>query len=140
MLLFTSIILVLVTAVSPLDRKALKITVTNIHGNGVIHLGLYKRKEEFLDFTKGKEYSINSEGKESVTFEITDADYGEYAIAVFHDMDGNGKLKTRILGIPDEPIGFSNNVKPGFGPPKFEKCKFMYDESQNSLTIRLITL
>ena len=38
---------------------------------------------------------------------------GDYAVAAFHDADGNGELGTNILGIPTEGYGFSNGA-PGF--------------------------
>ena len=35
---------------------------------------------------------------------------GNYAIAVFHDLNGNGKLDRNLIGLPSEPYGFSNDV------------------------------
>lgn len=48
---------------------------------------------------------------------------GEYAFQVFHDVDGNGKMKTNFIGIPKEPVGVSNDAKGKFGPPKFKDAK-----------------
>ncbi|UEM20572.1 DUF2141 domain-containing protein [Skermanella mucosa] len=44
---------------------------------------------------------------------------GRYGIAVYHDLDGDGKLGTNLLGIPTEPFGFGNDApvrlsRPGF--------------------------
>ncbi|MEP6360832.1 MAG: DUF2141 domain-containing protein, partial [Balneola sp.] len=36
--------------------------------------------------------------------------FGEYAIAVYHDKNENGKIDTNLLGIPKEDYGFSNNA------------------------------
>ena len=44
---------------------------------------------------------------------------GRFAIAVFHDENGNGALDTDILGIPKEGYGFSRNARGSFGPPRF---------------------
>jgi uncharacterized protein (DUF2141 family) len=35
---------------------------------------------------------------------------GRYAIRVFHDLDGNGKMNRNPFGIPVEPFAFSNNA------------------------------
>ena len=52
---------------------------------------------------------------------LTNLDPGRYAIILFHDENGNGKLDKNALGVPTEPYGFSNNV-PGFlGPPAYKK-------------------
>ncbi|MFC1645760.1 DUF2141 domain-containing protein [Candidatus Omnitrophota bacterium] len=54
--------------------------------------------------------------------------YGEYAIKVFHDKNDNKKLDTNFLGIPNEAFGFSNNARGTFGPPAFEKAKFLFSK------------
>jgi uncharacterized protein (DUF2141 family) len=61
--------------------------------------------------------------------------YGEYAVKVFHDENKNGELDTDFLGIPDEDYGFSNNVSGWFGPPSWEKAKFIFDQPE--MTIRI---
>ena len=35
---------------------------------------------------------------------------GRYAIAVYHDANGNGRLDRSAIGFPQEPYGFSNDV------------------------------
>ncbi len=54
---------------------------------------------------------------------------GYYAVALFHDVNANGKLDTRFPGIPKEPYGFSNNPKITFKAPNFNKCKFYINEN-----------
>jgi|SRR5579884_628912 len=56
--------------------------------------------------------------------EFPDVPAGTYAISVFHDENGNGRLDTNWLGIPREGVGASNNPKPRMGPPKFGAAKF----------------
>ena len=48
---------------------------------------------------------------------------GDYALAVIHDENGNGKLDT-FAGIPREGYGFSNNAPVRFGPPRFAAARF----------------
>ena len=48
---------------------------------------------------------------------------GTYAISLFHDENGNGKLDTK-LGIPLEGVGFSRNPRLMFGPPGFAAARF----------------
>tara|TARA_B100000886_G_scaffold220580_1_gene153295 strand:- start:61 stop:495 length:435 start_codon:yes stop_codon:yes gene_type:complete len=49
---------------------------------------------------------------------------GKYAIQFFHDENENQKMDFNLIGIPKEKFGSSNDVKPIFGPPKFEKMLF----------------
>jgi uncharacterized protein (DUF2141 family) len=49
---------------------------------------------------------------------------GFYALAVYHDRNGNGKLDSNMLGMPLEPYGFSNNAHGVLGPPSFGEARF----------------
>jgi uncharacterized protein (DUF2141 family) len=57
-----------------------------------------------------------------VTFDRLPA--GEYAVAAYQDINGNGKLDRNFIGIPKEPVGVSNRAKGRFGPPKWRDAKF----------------
>lgn len=57
---------------------------------------------------------------------------GDYAAAVIHDLNGNGKLDRSVFGIPREPYGFSN----GAARPDFEKARFTISRD-TALTIKL---
>jgi len=70
------------------------------------------------------------------TCEFPNVPAGIYAISVFHDENGNGKLDTNWLGIPREGVGASNNPKPRMGPPKFAAAKFQH--SQGSMDVEII--
>lgn len=52
--------------------------------------------------------------------------YGDYAIAVLHDINKDGKLDKNFFGIPTEGYGFSNNAVEKFGPPSFLKASFAF--------------
>jgi uncharacterized protein (DUF2141 family) len=62
---------------------------------------------------------------------------GEYAVAVFEDVNGNGKLDTNFLGIPKEPVGVSRNAKGKFGPPKFVDAGFKIGDGITPMRIQL---
>jgi uncharacterized protein (DUF2141 family) len=55
----------------------------------------------------------------SVDVTIRAVPSGRYAIQAFHDRDGDGKLKTNLIGMPTEPFGFSRSPRMNFGPPSF---------------------
>ena len=57
--------------------------------------------------------------KEATKLEVVLPAAGTYAIAVFHDLNGNGKLDRNFFGIPSEPYGFS-----AVPPSKWEKPAF----------------
>ena len=50
---------------------------------------------------------------------------GRYAVAVFHDRDGDGELDTGLVGFPTEPYGFSAGAQASMlGPPGFDAAAF----------------
>ncbi len=56
-------------------------------------------------------------------YRLTDIPAGTYALVVFLDDNRNGFLDKTFIGIPREPIAFSNQYRPK-GPPGFERAKF----------------
>jgi len=54
---------------------------------------------------------------------------GMYAFNYIHDENKNRKLDTKMLFIPKEGFGYSNNVDAKFGPPAFEKWLFEVKEN-----------
>ena len=92
---------------------------------GLMSIGLYSDEKGFPD--KGKEYK----GKDAevtgqtVVYTFKDVPFGTYAIAIFHDINSNGKLDKNFLGIPKEGYAFSNNVFRALGlPPSFKDASF----------------
>lgn len=49
---------------------------------------------------------------------------GTYAIKLFHDVDGDGKMGTNPYGMPIEPFAFSNNAVGNMGPAKWADARF----------------
>lgn len=61
---------------------------------------------------------------------------GAYAVALFHDENGNGKLDT-VLGIPREGFGFSRNPPIRFGPPRFAAARFALTSGDSEQRVKL---
>lgn len=57
------------------------------------------------------------------SFSLPGLSPGDYALAVIHDENGNGRLDT-FVGIPREGYGFSRNAPVRFGPPRFAAARF----------------
>ncbi len=71
-------------------------------------------------------------GDSNVKLNIPSLKAGTYALAMFHDKNGDGKLNTNALGIPKEGFGFSRNPRILTGPPKFgDSAVFVVGSSTN---------
>lgn len=62
---------------------------------------------------------------------------GRYAVAAFHDLDGNHDLTLWPVGLPREAYAFSNDVRGQFGPPPFARAAF---DLPASGTVQTLTL
>jgi uncharacterized protein (DUF2141 family) len=73
-----------------------------------------------------------------VTFENLQP--GSYAIAAFHDLNGDKILNRNALGIPTEVCGFSQNPRIVTGPPKFRESAILVVGTETNIEIRLRNL
>lgn len=120
-------------------RKPLTLVVNNLRsGDAPVLVGLYDKQENFL-YPEGrlKEYKFIPVGT-TLTAQINDRAYGEYAIAIYQDENSSGAIDKNMLGVPKEGYCFSNNVKPLVKAPSFKACKFDYDEASNTITMEMI--
>jgi uncharacterized protein (DUF2141 family) len=60
-----------------------------------------------------------------------------YAVAVFQDLNGNGKLDTNTMGIPQEPYAFSRNPRAKWRAPDYDEASFLYEGGNTTQEIRL---
>ncbi len=117
------------------QNKKLTVTITNIKNTQgkSIRLAVFNSKGNFPNDKSVKEVELKATTS-TIKFEV-ELHFGEYAIAVFHDVNSNEKLDKNMFGVPKEPYGFSQNFKPKFSAPVFNDCKFTFNESNNSLSI-----
>ncbi len=62
---------------------------------------------------------------------------GTYAIAIYHDSNGDEQLNRGSLGIPSEGYGFSNNAPAVTGPPDYADALFVLAGSDTTIKIQM---
>jgi uncharacterized protein (DUF2141 family) len=62
---------------------------------------------------------------------------GTYAVACFHDENGNGKMDAGLFGIPTEGVVASNHAKGFMGPPSFKDARFSFPGAATQLRLRM---
>ncbi len=118
-------IFLLLLPVIGLSQNTLSIQVNNVESaKGKVSVAVYDSDEAFLSFDHVLKTNSVVAHQGSVMMHITDLPAGEYALAIFHDENNNGKLDTNWLGIPKEKVAFSRGKMKTFGPPKFKECAF----------------
>lgn len=119
-------------------QHTIEVSISNvISPTGSMMLAVYHNAETFLsdDCVRSAKVRVNEDGVVKMT--IADLPSGEYAMALFHDVNGNDVVDKNLLGIPTEPYGFSNNARGRFGPPKFNAAKFAVNQKHQKIEIAL---
>jgi uncharacterized protein (DUF2141 family) len=108
------------------QNGTIELTFTGIeNAEGFVEIGVFNSEKTFPE--KGKEYRgerVKLTQKDTLNYSIENIPAGTYAIAAWHDKNGNRKMDKNLLGIPKEKYGFSKNRFGKFGPPGFEKIAF----------------
>jgi uncharacterized protein (DUF2141 family) len=104
---------------------------------GMLRLGLYDEASYPQDdATPVATADVKAElGENTIT--LRNVPVGTYAIETFQDVNGNGKMDTSWIGIPQEPFGFSRDARPVLSKPGFAKVKFEVVAGANSQTLHL---
>lgn len=112
-----------------------KITNTGLQG-GDVRLAVYNNAETFLE-DEGIIYSAIVPVETNTSIQtIFHIPFGDYAVAVYHDENSNGKLDM-FMGVPTEPYGFSNDAKGVLGPPSFSVARFHFSSTGQEIKVRL---
>lgn len=70
------------------------------------------------------------------TVRFNDVPQGRYAIALFHDENGNGRMD-KMMMLPKEGFGFSRDAPLQFGPPRFGAASFQVGPTQIRTAIKV---
>lgn len=62
---------------------------------------------------------------------------GRYAVSLFHDENGNGRMDSNAIGLPVERYGFSRDARGTMGPPAYADAAVALDaDTQISVTLQ----
>jgi uncharacterized protein (DUF2141 family) len=93
-------------------------------GGGQVILAFFDSKASFDAQKNPAHHRIVTQRKgETVREVVLDIEPGGYALAVFQDINSNGKLDKNWMGIPQEPYGFSGGGNYRWGAPAFEEAR-----------------
>lgn len=141
---FIQLVLVIVCAAFAIgifaqhSSNELVLDFTGLSSNeGILQIALFKGEKGYMQEDKAilHRYEVASLNKGRLT--ISNLPVGVYAIAVFQDINANGRLDKNFLGIPSEPYGFSGKNGGKWGVPRFEQAAFELKQGSNFQTIRL---
>lgn len=119
----------------------LEIKVTNIEqGSGTVYLAVLNSADGWLKSDANsrpfREATQAVTGTSDLLISVSDLPPGKYAISLFQDLNGDGKLDTNFVGFPKEPFGFSAPMG-AFGPPDFDEAAIEFSGDNASVEIKL---
>jgi uncharacterized protein (DUF2141 family) len=121
------------------QSATLTIEITNIRFNrGWIRIGLYNHPDQFPALPS-KTYDFMKTSLKEGMMEIILDDIlpGTYAISLLDDVNGNDRMDYKLLKIPGEGFGFSNNIKPKLKHPSYDHCSFSIPEGPSRISIEM---
>lgn len=115
----------------------LTIHVLNVSAGGTVRLGLYDRAGYPDDHSKPiAAADVKAVAGETVIV-LRDIPPGVYAIETYQDVNANDKMDQTLIGLPEEPYGFSRDARPFLSRPGFDAVKITLAAGENSQTIHL---
>lgn len=117
-----------------------EVSITNVsEAKGTIRVAVFANAADF-------EEEKNAVYNEAIALTSTATIYrrlplsgrSSYGIAVYHDLNNNGKLDRNSLGIPKEPYAFSKNPSAKWQAPAFSEIAFVPNEVNGRLSLKLL--
>lgn len=121
------------------QSAALTIEITNIRfEKGWIRLGLYNHPDQFpVNPSRTFEFKKTSLKEGMMEIILDDLLPGTYAISLLDDVNGNDQMDYKLIKIPGEGFGFSNNVKPRLKHPPYDHVSFRIPEGPSKIRIEM---
>ncbi|MEL6531218.1 MAG: DUF2141 domain-containing protein [Pseudomonadota bacterium] len=124
---------------APASAGTITITVTDIRNSeGVVRACITSLESAFPRCNRdpnAQRSVVDASG--TVTFRFPNVAPGEYAIALLHDENEDGKAN-RVLGMaPKEGYGFSRDAPVRMAPPDWDDAVFTVGSAAQNLTIKM---
>lgn len=120
------------------DEGILYVEIENVEdASGTIWIGVYDSEEDFLNKEKAVLKGVKVDHKGTLNVPVDHVKFGPCAVAIMHDVNGNGEMDRNWLGIPTEPYAFSKKPRSKWRLPRFQEVVFDFKPKQNRLSVAL---
>ena len=122
-------------AAAPVPLGTLTVQINNVrNSNGTVHVDICPQDQFLGDDCRYVGDAPAHAGITTVT--IRNLPAGQYAAQIFHDENRNKKVDRALFGIPKEGVGFSNDARISFGPPKWADAKFTFNGEAQTIGLK----
>jgi len=120
----------------PCHAADLTIRIEGVSGAaGDIKVAIFNAPDTFLGKPLRSVAAPAHDG--TVQLVVPDLPAGDYAFAVYHDANDNGKMDRNMMGMPTEDYAFSNNAMGKRGAPRYEDARIALPETGATATVNL---
>ena len=124
---------------APAAAESVTITVTDLRNtNGVVMACMTTKQSVFPKCRRDpKSHRTVVKAANTITIRFDNVAPGDYAIALLHDENEDGKAN-RVLGMaPKEGYGFSRDAPVRMAPPEWDDAVFTMGNAPKKLTIKM---
>lgn len=123
---------------APPTKGTLILYVENIKvAEGDIWVGIYDSQEVFLVKERSLVKMVKVGQKGQISIPVNNLPYGEYAVGLFQDLNGNATMDQNYWGVPVEPFAFSGHLRSMWRLPEYDETKFTFKYSGQKLNLSL---
>lgn len=129
----------LAASAAPASAGTVTITVTDLRNTeGVVRACMTTVESVFPKCARDpKSHRTVVRAKNTITFRFENVEPGEYAIALLHDENEDGKANRALGMAPTEGYGFSRDAPVRMAPPKWDDAVFTVGEGSQRMTIKM---
>lgn len=118
------------------EARAVCLEIRLREGDGDVYYAVYDSPQSWLRTARAVARGRVRAEAGRTRIELPALKSGVYAVAAFRDLDGDGRLTTGFLGIPQEPVAFSGRAKAVVGPPRFDAARVQTTSNQGQIEVR----
>jgi uncharacterized protein (DUF2141 family) len=127
-----------VSALSAAGAADLTVIVSGIrNASGSVSAGIYDSASSFPKVDEAVVVFRIKARQGAVGFAVHGLAPGRYAVAAYHDENGNGRLDFDPTGAPAEGYGVSNGARNPQAPPEFARAAFELGDQNEAVTIEI---
>jgi uncharacterized protein (DUF2141 family) len=120
------------------NTTKLAIQVNGVRSSqGEVAFTIYPDEKRRFLAKGGKFARIRVKAQQSVTKACFWLPQGSYALAIYHDANGDRDFNRTLVGLPAEGFGFSNNPETRVGLPPLSAARFAVGPSEKSLSVQM---
>jgi uncharacterized protein (DUF2141 family) len=114
------------------------VTIDGVRSSdGNVVAALFSRAEQFPDGDYSDRHTKVKASTSPLTIVFDNLKPGIYAVAAYHDENGNDRFDTNFIGYPAEGYAISNDIRAIISRPRFVDASFVVGDEDKRVTLHI---